>query len=391
MKTKSNSTTALGYLAQQMTKGSVLAGTGHRPDKLGGYGFPGLQEVTSFTGPFSFLGNFHSEKAVRYGALQFQTLEAAFQAAKTGDVDIQRRIAAAPSPKEAKAIGRALQLREDWEDMKEQVMLDLLREKFSHRVYREQLLGTGLVPLIHNNAHKDAFWGVYKGEGQNRLGKLLMQVREEIRAGMTEEQLRCFGQPQEVLVEIALEQLQKLQPSCVITGMALGWDTALAIAADIMGVPFVAAVPFPGQANAWPKQTQKQYHDLLGKAKYVVVTGSNELAEADIKAAMQWRNEFMVDNCTAVLAMYDGTPGGTHNCVEDAKEQGVGVINAYPAWANKAGYTESDKKDVRYAIHPQWGRVEVLESPEGKNLRAVAVQLPDGQRHVARRQDLKAI
>jgi predicted NAD-dependent protein-ADP-ribosyltransferase YbiA (DUF1768 family) len=60
-------------------------------------------------------------------------------------------------------------------------MLDLLRSKFSRHKIRDLLLSSGDDEIIEGNNHGDKFWGVTKGEGKNMLGKLLMQVREEVR------------------------------------------------------------------------------------------------------------------------------------------------------------------------------------------------------------------
>lgn len=61
------------------------------------------------------------------------------------------------------------------------VMRDLLQQKFSNGILREQLLATGDQELIEGNTWGDTFWGVCNGEGQNVLGKMLMNIREELR------------------------------------------------------------------------------------------------------------------------------------------------------------------------------------------------------------------
>ena len=79
-------------------------------------------------------------------------------------------------------------MRDGWNAMREQVMTNLLRQKFALPEFRERLLATGNQELVEKNTWHDMYWGAcvcpkHKGEGQNRLGILLMQVREELRAG----------------------------------------------------------------------------------------------------------------------------------------------------------------------------------------------------------------
>jgi len=67
------------------------------------------------------------------------------------------------------------------------------------------------------------------------------------------------------LVRLAEIGLTKYAPTYVISGMALGWDQALAQAAVNLAVPFHAYVPFDGMDSKWPKSSQKYFHSLLAK------------------------------------------------------------------------------------------------------------------------------
>jgi uncharacterized phage-like protein YoqJ len=113
------------------------------------------------------------------------------------------------------------------------------------------------------------------------------------------------------LVRIARSWIEGAQPRGVISGMALGWDQALAQAAVDAGVPFVAAVPFSGQESAWPAGSQEQYRRLIARAKRVAVVCDGGYAAWK----MQRRNEWMVDKADAIVAVWNGTPGGTKNCL----------------------------------------------------------------------------
>jgi len=71
------------------------------------------------------------------------------------------------------------------------------------------------------------------------------------------------------VIDLGLAVLEQLEPSEVMSGMACGWDMALAEAAVMKGVPFVAAIPFEGQESRWSSFYQKQYRRLLGEASRV--------------------------------------------------------------------------------------------------------------------------
>lgn len=113
-----------------------------------------------------------------------------------------------------------------------------------------------------------------------------------------------------------------------ISGMAIGFDQALAQSCIDSGIPFDAYVPFLGQESKWPRDAQQFYHKLLNQArevKYICDPGYHPLK-------MQKRNEAMVDACTDVLALWDGTTGGTANCIMYAKIKGKPIHNLWDTW-----------------------------------------------------------
>lgn len=116
----------------------------------------------------------------------WSTVEHYFQAQKFHDEDYRERIRKCGKPKDAKALGltRELPLRDDWELVKDQIMLDAVRIKFrTHEVPRDLLLSTGGADIVEN-APMDGYWGCgHDGSGLNKLGCILMLVRKEIRQG----------------------------------------------------------------------------------------------------------------------------------------------------------------------------------------------------------------
>src|SRR5688572_16208073 len=99
--------------------------------------------VTEFQGEYRFLSNFWPAQVV-FERVTYPTSEHAYQAAKTLDPLERTKIAALPSPAEAKRAGRALERRDDWEQVKFDVMERCVRDKFTRNAdLREKLLATG--------------------------------------------------------------------------------------------------------------------------------------------------------------------------------------------------------------------------------------------------------
>ena len=114
----------------------------------------------------------------------YRTSEHYFQAMKFEDVDYQEKIRETKSPMIAARLGRSrkIKIRDDWEEVKVDVMRTAVRAKIqAHAELQQLLLGTEEEELVEAAAH-DYFWGVGKdGTGKNWLGKILMEVRGELR------------------------------------------------------------------------------------------------------------------------------------------------------------------------------------------------------------------
>lgn len=136
-------------------------------------------EINRFRGEFFFLSNFFPSQ-LTFNGLRYESAEAAFQSMKTLDMDERRRFTDI-SPQKAKQLGRSIRLRPDWEQIKDNVMEEILREKFAEPEMRRKLLGTGDALLVEGNFHGDTYWGICEGQGQNKLGKLLMRIRDDVR------------------------------------------------------------------------------------------------------------------------------------------------------------------------------------------------------------------
>lgn len=138
--------------------------------------------IDRFTGDYHWLSNFWPAPVVLDGVV-YPTVEHAYVAAKTLDPAIRAEILACPTPSKAKAMGKTIQLRPGWQDMRPVVMEDLLRKKFTLPMLAARLKGTGDTTLSEGNTHGDKYWGVslLTGEGEDHLGKLLMKIRAELK------------------------------------------------------------------------------------------------------------------------------------------------------------------------------------------------------------------
>ena len=141
---------------------------------------PATDVISRFSGQHEYLSNFYSCQ-VMYEGIMYPSSEHAFQAAKTLDEAGRRFVAKAPNAGRAKKLGRKLPLREDWLEVRVQVMTDILRDKFTRNLALQRwLLSTGDAQLVEGNNWGDHVWGVCKGRGENKLGQALMRVRAEL-------------------------------------------------------------------------------------------------------------------------------------------------------------------------------------------------------------------
>lgn len=113
------------------------------------------------------------------------------------------------------------------------------------------------------------------------------------------------------------KHLLDLKPEKIISGMALGYDQYLANIAIKLDIPFIAAIPFEGQEKKWPESSRQVYHKLLGKASEIVMISPPGYSAHKL----QIRNEWMVDHCDILIGIWDGTAGGTANCIKYAQSK----------------------------------------------------------------------
>ena len=146
--------------------------------------------ITEFDGKYAFLSNFFYAPFV-YDGIIYPTNEHFFQAMKTLDQEKRKQIAEAKTPGAAKRMGRQVQLREDWEQVKYTAMRVGVERKFdAHPGLAEKLIATGDAILIEGNSWHDNTWGscfcpkCAAIAGKNWLGEILMERRKELVSGL---------------------------------------------------------------------------------------------------------------------------------------------------------------------------------------------------------------
>lgn len=137
--------------------------------------------ILGFFDDYRYLSNFWIAPMVVRN-MQFPSMEHYYQAWKSchpSDFEVIRN---AITPGEAKRLGKNIQLRPDWELVKDRVMETGLRNKFTQNIeLKHKLLSTGDSYLEETNTWNDTYWGVCKGKGKNKLGILLMSLRNELK------------------------------------------------------------------------------------------------------------------------------------------------------------------------------------------------------------------
>ena len=142
--------------------------------------------IKEFKGENRFLSNFYPCDFV-YEGLTYHTAEAAFQAQKCSTEEDKIKYTEVTNPVAAKRMGKKEpNLPANWNEIRYDIMKKILTAKFAVPEMKEKLLSTGDATLVEGNKHHDNYWGQCICErclaknvaGQNRLGKILMEIRD---------------------------------------------------------------------------------------------------------------------------------------------------------------------------------------------------------------------
>lgn len=136
------------------------------------------------------------------------------------------------------------------------------------------------------------------------------------------------------LFKFAIQEIYKLKDvESITSGLAQGWDQAIAEAAIELGIPLIGAVPFLGQESQWPLSAKERYAQILDKCHEVHVICKGDYNPKHFIARDKW----MVDTTTHVIVLYDGKKipkSGTRTTLEYAQSKGREIINCWENWCN---------------------------------------------------------
>lgn len=299
--------------------------------------------VDSFTGPWAGLSNF-SPTPVTIDAVTYTTPEHAFNALKTLDPAEGAWVAEAPTPGQAKARGRKVTLRPDWDTrVRHEVMAAVTEAKYTDPVARDLLLATGDALLVEGNHWHDQHWGDCtcpqhrSWPGTNHLGRALMRHRAVLRGDPAHRWVRVAvtGQrPQHLSPDQAAFAVRELDRLAVkleadhgarvaITGLALGTDTWWEAAARAAGLVTWAYSPCAAQADRWSADQKANWEAMRARAGRVLTLGE----EYDVRL-LHARNDLMLRDADLLIAVRrpSKTTGGTASTVTKARAAGLPII-----------------------------------------------------------------
>lgn len=129
--------------------------------------------------------------------------------------------------------------------------------------------------------------------------------------------------------------LAALKPRGIIDGMAQGFDLDIVEECLSLSIPYLACIPCDQHESMWPEHVQRRYRELRALAAKVEVVTPGRYTPS----CMQTRNVFMVERAVShalgrslLLAMWDGSQGGTYNCLAYAQTKRIEMINAWPSY-----------------------------------------------------------
>lgn len=339
--------------------------------------------INRFREEYFFLSNFCPCR-INYNGRNYLCAEAAVQAEKTLDSE-EKDLFKFLNGADSKALGKTISLRSDWEDIRLDVMYNVLLCKFNQNdILREKLLSTEDSILIEGNDHGDTFWGVCKDNGSNYLGQLLMLIRKEILDGVKPEFYKYGGyndnsdklndvleisfsghrpnrptmygydynsrgnlKIKELTLIQILTVLAERNPKKVIfrCGGALGFDSMAfdvcqSIKRNVKDSEIIVemCIPFEKQSEKWPEYSKEyyEYQKSLADNRVLVDTiDSYKISPDEIPGEyninkLKKRNKYLADNCQILISCCDNKPSGTLQCVEYARKNNRIVINIDP-------------------------------------------------------------
>ncbi len=138
--------------------------------------------IQEFQNEYRWLSNFWLV-SIAYKGRVYPSVEHAYMSQKNLSEVWQEFCVSEPDPRKVKKMSMEICLRPDWEEVKMDIMKELTFIKYQNQELREKLLATEDEYIQEGNDWGDTFWGVdiNTGEGKNMLGKIIMEVRDDLR------------------------------------------------------------------------------------------------------------------------------------------------------------------------------------------------------------------
>jgi N-glycosidase YbiA len=138
--------------------------------------------IKEFQGENRWLSNFATVDILFEGRV-YPSVEHAFVAAKSLDhewreICTNRQL----HPAEVKQLGKSVVLRDDWDEVDEEIMFDLLTKKFNQEPFKSKLIATQNDYIQEGNRWGGIRWGycLETDKGDNLLGFMIMKIRESL-------------------------------------------------------------------------------------------------------------------------------------------------------------------------------------------------------------------
>jgi ribA/ribD-fused uncharacterized protein len=140
--------------------------------------------IKEFQKEYRWLSNFAPVK-IKLDSGIYSSVEHAYQSSKSYDSDWKEYCKLETNPSQIKRQSKNVILKKDWDAIKDFIMMECLRQKFDQEPYRQKLIDTKNEQIQEGNYWGDTYWGVdlKTGKGENRLGKMIMKIREELKNG----------------------------------------------------------------------------------------------------------------------------------------------------------------------------------------------------------------
>jgi len=151
-----------------------------------------------------------------------------------------------------------------------------------------------------------------------------------------ESNLEWYDHMHRRLTRLAVTALRYHRARQLLTSLSLGWETALAEAADGLRLPFIVALPYRGCQGRWHDYHKQRFSRLMGKAEEVVTVSRGAYQAWKHSKAVSYR----IAGSDLLLTLWDGSSGSVRDAIQLARRQKKTVINLWTSWLRYGGLKE---------------------------------------------------